>query len=101
MSETPITPKIRERARKLWEDAGSQAGREDDYLERARELAGIESNPEAGLEENPLADGVVTPAERGQPIEEASIQENLGEFPGLQTDQGDREQEPHRRDAKR
>ncbi|HVI28765.1 DUF2934 domain-containing protein [Hansschlegelia sp.] len=97
MSETPITPKIRERARKLWEDAGSPAGREDDYLERARELAGLESNPEAGLEPNPLADGVVTPAERGEYVEEASIQENLGEFPGLETDQGDRLQTPRRR----
>ncbi|HEY0292416.1 MAG TPA: DUF2934 domain-containing protein [Hansschlegelia sp.] len=95
MSETPVTPKIRERARKLWEDAGSPAGREDDYLERARELAGMESDPGAGLEPNPLADGVVTPAERGQPVEEAFLQDNLGEFPGLQTDQGDQESTPH------
>ncbi|MET0314925.1 MAG: DUF2934 domain-containing protein [Hansschlegelia sp.] len=98
MSETPITPKLRERAKKLWIDAGSPAGREDDYLERARELAGLESNPGAGLEPNPLADGVVTPAERGEPVEEAFIQENLGEFPGLQTDQGDRPQAPTTRE---
>ena len=98
MAETPITPKIRERARKLWEAAGSPEGREDDYLERARELAALESNPQAGLEPNPLADGIVTPAERGQYIEEASIQENLGEFPGLETDQGDRLQIPRPRE---
>jgi hypothetical protein len=96
MSETPITQKIRERARALWEDAGSPEGREDDYLERARELAAMESNPKAGLEPNPLADGVVTPAERGEPVEEAFIQDNLGEFPGVQRDQGDREQTPDR-----
>ncbi|PZQ13549.1 MAG: hypothetical protein DI565_13455 [Ancylobacter novellus] len=90
MSETPITPALKARAKGLWEAAGSPAGREDDYIERARELAGLESNPEAGLEPNPLADGVVTPAERGQPVEEARLQENLGEFPGLQRDQGDR-----------
>ncbi|MDR4305970.1 DUF2934 domain-containing protein [Chelatococcus sambhunathii] len=94
MTETPITPKIRARARELWEAAGSPAGREDDYLERARELAAIESDPAAGLEPNPLADGVVTPAERGTPVEEARLQENLGEFPGLQRDQGDERQTP-------
>lgn len=94
MSETPITPAIKERAKKLWEDAGSPEGRMDDYIERARELAGLESNPGAGLEPNPLADGVVTPAERGEPVEEASLQDNLGEFPGLQRDQGDKDQTP-------
>lgn len=97
MSETPISAQIRERARRLWQDAGSPEGREDDYLERARELAAIESSPDAGLEPNPLADGVVTAAERGEPVEEASIQENYGEFPSLQTDQGDREQTPEPR----
>lgn len=95
MSETPITPALRERAKKLWEAAGSPAGREDDYLERARELAAMASSPGAGLEPNPLADGVVTPAERGEPVEEASLQDNLGEFPGLQTDQGDRPSTPN------
>lgn len=94
MSETPITPKIRERAKRLWEEAGKPEGREDEYLERALELAGIEGNPEAGLEPNPLADGVVTPEERGEYVEEAELQENLGEFPSLQTDQGDRPQTP-------
>ncbi|GBD50222.1 DUF2934 domain-containing protein [Methylopila sp. Yamaguchi] len=98
MSETPVTPKLRERARKLWIDAGSPEGREDDYLERAKELAALESNPQAGLEPNPLADGVVTPAERGEPIEEASLQENLGEFPGPLTDQGDEAQTPRPRE---
>lgn len=97
MSETPITQKIRERAKALWRDAGSPEGREDDYLERARELAAFESNPEAGLEPNPLADGVITPAERGEPVEEARLQENLGEFPGPQSDQGEREEAPKER----
>jgi len=98
MSETPVTPKLRERARKLWIDAGSPEGREDEYLERAKELAAMESNPHAGLEPNPLAYGVVTPAERGEPVEEASLQDNLGEFPGLQTDQGEGTHAPRRGD---
>lgn len=97
MSETPVTPVIRARAKKLWESAGSPAGREDDYLERARELAAMEASPGAGLEPNPLADGVISPAERGQPVEEAKLQENLGEFPGLQTDQGDEHATPSRK----
>ncbi|WP_020177675.1 DUF2934 domain-containing protein [Methylopila sp. M107] len=96
MSETPVTPAIKARAKKLWEDAGSPEGREADYVERARELAGMESSPGAGLEPNPLADGVVTPAERGNPVEEAKLQENLGEFPGLQADQGEDRATPRR-----
>jgi hypothetical protein len=94
MSETPVTPAIKERAKKLWEDAGSPPGREADYLEKARELAAVESNPGADLEPNPLSDGEVSDAERGRPVEEAEVQENLGEFPGLQTDQGDRQRTP-------
>ncbi|MGA0532998.1 DUF2934 domain-containing protein [Hansschlegelia sp. KR7-227] len=94
MSETVVTPKLRERARKLWVDAGSPKGREEDFLERAKELAAMESNPKAGLEPNPLADGIVTDAERGRYVEEASLQDNLGEFPGLQRDQGDKDPTP-------
>lgn len=86
MSETPITPAIKARARKLWEDAGSPEGRMDDYVERARELAAMESNPGAGLQP-------VEPA-GGAPVEEAKLQENLGEFPGLQRDQGDEKTTP-------
>jgi hypothetical protein len=97
MSETPVTPKLRERARKLWEVAGRPEGREDDYLERAKELAAIESDPHAGLEPNPLADGVVTAAERGEPVEPLLAVENQGETPGSMTDQGEREAYPHRR----
>lgn len=99
MAETPVTPALRERAKKLWEAAGSPVGAEDEYVERARELAAIEGSPEAGLEPNPLADGDVSPADRGRPVEEAKLQENLGEFPGLQTDQGDRDRTPERKDA--
>ena len=96
MSETPITPKIKERAKKLWEDAGSPEGRMDDYIEKARELAAFESNPDAGLE--PVEDSVAEEAEKrfGRSVEEAKLQENLGEFPGLQRDQGEREPTPEK-----
>jgi hypothetical protein len=94
MAETPVDEELRARARRLWEDAGRPQGLEDEYLERARELAALESNPKAGLQPNPLADGVVTPAERGEPVENAAVTDNLGEFPSRFTDQGDRQPFP-------
>lgn len=96
MSETPVTPEIKARARKLWEDAGSPQGREQDYLERARELAGLEATPDAGLEPASQDDPDSSDDMRGK-VEEAAVQENLGEFPGVQTDQGDRKPFPSRR----
>ena len=96
MTETPLddTPahdaRIRERAYLLWEADGRPEGRADEYWERARELVGMEESKGAGLLPNPAARDEPEP---GLTIEEASIQENLGEFPGL-TDQGDRLQTP-------
>lgn len=81
--------RIRERAMRLWRAEGSPKGRETEYLERARELQAIEDNPTAGQLPNPmeLHHGTIPPAE---PVEEAEIMENLGEFPNQLTDQGDR-----------
>lgn len=66
----------------------------DDYLERARELQAIADNPGAGQLPNPMTahHGMIEPV---QPVEEASIMENLGEFPSLTgDDQGSRLQTP-------
>ncbi len=84
---------ILERAEKMWRDDGRPAGRLSEYLERARELQAIIDNPTAGQLPNPMAvhHGEIVPE---QPIEEAELQENLGEFPGLLTDQGDHLQAP-------
>ena len=96
MTDTPLddTPaheaRIRERAYLLWEADGCPEGRADEYWERARELGGMEESKGAGLLPNPAARDEPEPAVT---IEEASIQENLGEFPGL-IDQGDRLQTP-------
>jgi hypothetical protein len=81
--------RIRERAVRLWRAEGSPKGREAEYLERARELQAIEDHPTAGQLPNPMAvhHGNIPPAE---PVEEAEIMENLGEFPTQLTDQGDR-----------
>lgn len=74
--------RIRERAYHLWEADGKPHGRDVEYWERARELIGMEESAGSGLLP---ASG----SRRDAGIEEADIQDNLGEFPGGLTDQGD------------
>ncbi len=81
--------RIRERAYYLWEADGCPHGRETEYWERASELVGMEES--AGSGQKKVAEAV---------IEEASIQENLGEFPGRFADQGEREPTPSRKARK-
>ena len=97
MSDNPLedTPerdaKIRERAYFLWEADGCPHGREAEFWERARELIGMEESSGAGLLPNPQTQGERMP---GVIVDEAALQDNLGEFPSLMTDQGDRPQTP-------
>ncbi len=77
---------VRERAYHLWESEGKPHGRDAEYWERARELVGMEESAGAGLLPNPM-NGPPSPRETG--IEEAELQENLGEFPGVMSDQGE------------
>ncbi len=77
---------IRERAYHLWEADGQKEGRSAEYWERARALIGMEESPQAGQ----------VPVHADIP-EEASIQENLGEFPDRLSDQGDRQETPSKR----
>ena len=90
MSDNPLedTPesqeRIRHRAYHLWEADGRPAGRDTEYWERARELIGMEDSPGAGL---------VSP-DAPEFVEEASIQQNLGEFPDRLSDQGEHPQIP-------
>jgi len=85
--------RIRVRAYHLWLADGCPHGRDLEYWERAKELEAIAGNPGAGQLPNPMTQhhGEIPPA---QPIEEAEIQENLGEFPTPYTDEGDRQQTP-------
>ncbi len=83
--------RIRERAYFLWEADGCPEGRADEFWERARELIGMEDSAGAGLLPNPMTRG--EPA-AGDVVDEAELQENLGEFPSLMTDQGDRQETP-------
>ena len=79
---------IRARARRMWREAGSPKGREDEYLERARELQAFVEHPAAALLPNPMV-AHPQPGATEEPVEEAELLENLGEFPG-RSDQGDR-----------
>jgi hypothetical protein len=78
--------RVRERAYHLWETDGKPHGRDVEYWDRARELVGMEESAGSG----PLANPQTTPnAPRETGIEEAEIQQNLGEFPDRLTDQGE------------
>jgi len=86
---------IRKRAYHLWEADGCPDGQADEFWERARELVGIEASAHAGELPNPASLPGADP-NRTQIVEEASIQENLGEFPDRLSDQGERAQTPSR-----
>ena len=101
MSDNPLetTPErqaqIEARAKALWEADGSPAGSMDEYRERADELVRMEmaGNPgQLTVDEDDPMPGVV--------VEEASIQENLGEFPGGSSvaDQGEWRETPMTRE---
>jgi hypothetical protein len=83
--------RVRERAYLLWEADGKPHGRDVEYWERARELVGMEESAGSGLLPNPQNEAD-SPRESG--VEEAEIQENLGEFPGRLADQGEARQTP-------
>ena len=87
-AETEHDRRIRARARRMWREAGGPKGREDEYLERARELQAFVDHPAAALLPNPMV-AHPQPVATEQPVEEAELLENLGEFPG-RSDQGDR-----------
>ena len=85
--DTEREHRIRERAYHLWNDEGRPHGRHDEYWERARELVAMRDAAGAGQLPNPEVAGM--DPSRAEPIEEAFIQENLGEFPDRLADQGE------------
>ncbi len=87
-TKTEHERRIRLRAKRMWREAGSPKGREDEYLERARELQAFVDHPGAALLPNPMV-AHPTPGATEAPVEEAELLENLGEFPG-RTDQGEK-----------
>ncbi len=106
MSDNPLDDsdegrqqRIRERAYHLWEADGSPHGRHDEYWERAQELMGMEESAGAAQLPNPASLPGADPA-RVQIVEEASIQDNLGEFPDRFSDQGERRLTPAKANRK-
>ena len=95
--EKSMESRVRAHAKRIWLEEGKPKGREKQHLEMARHLVAIEDNQKFATEPNPI---VVPPrlGPNGEPIEEAEIMQNLGEFPTL-TDQGEQEI-PHKPDQK-
>ncbi len=101
MSDNPLDPSpdhlraVQARAEQLWRADGSPKGRLDDYRERADELLRMETPGTAGQLPNP--------ATAPEYLDEAKLQENLGEFPGARgvDDQGDWRQTPMTREELR
>ena len=87
------------RAYFLWESEGRPVGQSEEYWERARELDAIERNCPV-LRPNLIVSHPRETSE-GVLIEEASLQENLGEFPSRFTDQGDTMPTPESREIAR
>ncbi len=99
MSDNPLDPspqfleRVKQLAEELWRADGSPDGRMADYMERADELARMRAAGATGLEPNPMTKHEIIP---GVIVEEASLQENLGEFPGARgvADQGEWRETP-------
>ena len=87
-ANTKHDKQVRLRGRRMWREAGSPKGREGEYIELARELQAFRDHPNAALLPNPMKVHP-QPSATAEPVEEAELLENLGEFPG-RTDQGDR-----------
>ncbi len=92
--------RIRDRAYHLWEQDGQPHGRDMEYWERASELVGMEASLHAGELPNPATLPGADP-NRTQPVEEAFLEENLGEFPSRFTDQGESLPTPRARPRKK
>ena len=89
-TDSPLDPseahlqRIRLRAYHLWEADGQPDGQDLEYWERARELDAMASHPGAALLD---PDAV-------QRVDEASLEQNLGEFPDRSSDQGEHRSTP-------
>lgn len=86
--------RVRELAYKLWQADGEPHGADLEYWERARELVAMEDSAGSGQvaferDEARRIDGNI--------VDEAALQDNLGEFPTRLSDQGDRAQTPKAR----
>ncbi len=106
MSDNPLEDdpardaRIKERAYHLWKADGGPHGRHDEYWERASELTRMEDAGRPGQLPNPTTQPGFDPTAT-EPVEEAFIQENLGEFPDRFADQGESQPTPKVKPAAR
>ncbi len=106
MSDNPLDDdpareeRVKERAYHLWEADGRPHGQHDEYWERASELVRMEGAGLAGQLPNPASLPGADPS-LTEPVEEAFIQENLGEFPDRFADQGESQPTPKPKHAAR
>ena len=106
MSDNPLDPSpaqqqaTRARAKHLWQADGSPAGGPEAYYEQADALVRMESAGTTGQLDNPMMHPDKIP---GVIVDEAILQENLGEFPGGSgvADQGEWRETPMTREELR
>ena len=79
-----LEQRVRERARRLWEDEGRPNAPPEAYIDRARELIAIEDNE--ALTHESIREYTSDSAGR-EPVEEIPEASNMGDVPTL-TDQG-------------
>ena len=93
MDERETEDRVRQKAHALWQEHGSPAEREKDYLDEARELVAIEESQRDTLKPNPQREYEQNPTT--EPIEPVLAVRNAGEFPTL-TDEGEGDPFPSR-----
>ncbi len=106
MSDNPLDQSpaqklaTRNRAEHMWRTDGSPAGGPEAYYEQADALMRMESAGATGQLDNPMLHPDKIP---GVIVDEAILQENLGEFPGGSSvaDQGERRETPMTREELR
>lgn len=83
--------RILAKAKELWTADGKPACGLDAYREQASELIGMESNPDAG--QIPVTSPVPV-GPYGQPVEQAWLEDNLGNPGGSMNELDDRQEVP-------
>ena len=89
-----VEERVRERARRIWQEEGCREPLGERHFDIARELVAIEDNQKLATKPVPR-EGATGPS--GEPIEPAEAVENLGEFPTI-TDQGEYSYPPRRKE---
>ncbi|NHN87290.1 hypothetical protein [Acetobacter conturbans] len=85
------TASILAKAKEMWIADGKPTCGPEGYMEAATDLIGMEINPDAG--EIPV-ESPVPLGPNGEPVEDAKIQENLGNLGGSMDEQDDRQEVP-------